>query len=64
MASFGLNWSPPPPPAHPPLSVQIYIFNEKIVNGHIQPNLGDLCASVVESIDDKVGAAARTPLSL
>ncbi|CAL8292801.1 unnamed protein product, partial [Boreogadus saida] len=32
---------------------QIYIFNEKIVNGHIQPNLGDLCASVVESIDDK-----------
>uniref|UniRef100_A0A3Q4HT29 Nuclear pore complex protein Nup93 n=1 Tax=Neolamprologus brichardi TaxID=32507 RepID=A0A3Q4HT29_NEOBR len=34
---------------------QIYIFNEKIVNGHIQPNLGDLCASVAESLDDKVG---------
>ncbi|CAI5664938.1 hypothetical protein ACER0C_005822 [Sarotherodon galilaeus] len=32
---------------------QIYIFNEKIVNGHIQPNLGDLCASVAESLDDK-----------
>uniref|UniRef100_A0A3Q2XXL7 Nuclear pore complex protein Nup93 n=1 Tax=Hippocampus comes TaxID=109280 RepID=A0A3Q2XXL7_HIPCM len=31
----------------------IYIFNEKIVNGHIQPNLGDLCASVAESLDDK-----------
>lgn len=36
--------------------VQIYIFNEKIVNGHIQPNLGDLCASVAESLDDKVRA--------
>uniref|UniRef100_A0A3Q1G119 Nuclear pore complex protein Nup93 n=1 Tax=Acanthochromis polyacanthus TaxID=80966 RepID=A0A3Q1G119_9TELE len=33
---------------------QIYIFNEKIVNGHIQPNLGDLCASVADSLDDKV----------
>ncbi|XP_056137865.1 nuclear pore complex protein Nup93 isoform X2 [Lampris incognitus] len=32
---------------------QIYIFNEKIVNGHIQPSLGDLCASVAESLDDK-----------
>uniref|UniRef100_A0AAQ4PPI7 Nuclear pore complex protein Nup93 n=1 Tax=Gasterosteus aculeatus aculeatus TaxID=481459 RepID=A0AAQ4PPI7_GASAC len=32
---------------------QIYVFNEKIVNGHIQPNLGDLCASVAESLDDK-----------
>ncbi|KAK7891154.1 hypothetical protein WMY93_023117 [Mugilogobius chulae] len=32
---------------------QIYIFNEKIVNGHIQPNLGDLCAAVAESLDDK-----------
>lgn len=38
---------------HLPL-LQIYIFNEKIVNGHIQPNLGDLCASVAESLDDKV----------
>ncbi len=36
------------------LHLQIYIFNEKIVNGHIQPNLGDLCASVAESLDDKV----------
>uniref|UniRef100_A0A8C2JUF6 Nuclear pore complex protein Nup93 n=1 Tax=Cyprinus carpio TaxID=7962 RepID=A0A8C2JUF6_CYPCA len=34
-------------------SRQIYIFNEKIVNGHLQPNLGDLCASVAESLDDK-----------
>uniref|UniRef100_A0A667Y6X4 Nuclear pore complex protein Nup93 n=1 Tax=Myripristis murdjan TaxID=586833 RepID=A0A667Y6X4_9TELE len=34
-------------------SANIYIFNEKIVNGHIQPNLGDLCASVAESLDDK-----------
>uniref|UniRef100_A0A673X8D2 Nuclear pore complex protein Nup93 n=1 Tax=Salmo trutta TaxID=8032 RepID=A0A673X8D2_SALTR len=32
---------------------QIYVFNEKIVNGHVQPNLGDLCASVVDSLDDK-----------
>ncbi|KAG7279777.1 hypothetical protein CRUP_008847 [Coryphaenoides rupestris] len=39
---------------------QIYIFNEKIVNGHIQPNLGDLCASVVESLDDKVRRLADT----
>uniref|UniRef100_A0AAY4EN79 Nuclear pore complex protein Nup93 n=1 Tax=Denticeps clupeoides TaxID=299321 RepID=A0AAY4EN79_9TELE len=31
----------------------IYVFNEKIVNGHIQPNLGDLCASVADSLDDK-----------
>lgn len=36
------------------LLLQIYIFNEKIVNGHIQPNLGDLCASVADSLDDKV----------
>lgn len=34
--------------------LQIYIYNEKIVNGHIQPNLGDLCASVAETLDDKV----------
>lgn len=40
-------------PLSPPLP-QIYIFNEKIVNSHIQPNLGDLCASVAESLDDKV----------
>eukprot|EP00063_Salmo_salar_P004718 XP_013979553.1 PREDICTED: nuclear pore complex protein Nup93 isoform X2 [Salmo salar] len=32
---------------------QIYIFNEKIVNGHVQPNLGDLCASVADNLDDK-----------
>lgn len=37
--------------------VQIYIFNEKIVNGHIQPNLGDLCSSVAESLDDKVNTS-------
>uniref|UniRef100_A0AAQ5X4H3 Nuclear pore complex protein Nup93 n=1 Tax=Amphiprion ocellaris TaxID=80972 RepID=A0AAQ5X4H3_AMPOC len=35
------------------LKKKIYIFNEKIVNGHIQPNLGDLCASVADSLDDK-----------
>lgn len=34
-------------------SFQIYIYNEKIVNGHLQPNLLDLCASVAE-LDDKV----------
>uniref|UniRef100_A0A8D0CYA8 Nuclear pore complex protein Nup93 n=1 Tax=Sander lucioperca TaxID=283035 RepID=A0A8D0CYA8_SANLU len=39
---------------------QIYIFNEKIVNGHIQPNLGDLCASVAESLDDKVRTSTIT----
>uniref|UniRef100_A0AAR2JWR5 Nuclear pore complex protein Nup93 n=1 Tax=Pygocentrus nattereri TaxID=42514 RepID=A0AAR2JWR5_PYGNA len=33
---------------------QIYIFNEKMVNGHVQPSLGDLCASVADSLDDKV----------
>lgn len=32
---------------------QIYIYNEKIVNRHLQPNLVDLCAAVVE-LDDKV----------
>ncbi|MBN3281916.1 NUP93 protein, partial [Polyodon spathula] len=32
---------------------QIYVFNEKIVNGHLQPSLGDLCASVAERLDDK-----------
>ncbi|XP_074067371.1 nuclear pore complex protein Nup93 isoform X3 [Macrotis lagotis] len=31
---------------------QIYIYNEKIVNGHLQPNLVDLCAAVAE-MDDK-----------
>ncbi|TSK38534.1 Nuclear pore complex protein Nup93 [Bagarius yarrelli] len=31
----------------------IYVFNEKIVNGHGQPNLGELCAAVAESLDDK-----------
>ncbi|XP_077842294.1 nuclear pore complex protein Nup93 isoform X3 [Macaca mulatta] len=31
---------------------QIYIYNEKIVNGHLQPNLVDLCSSVAE-LDDK-----------
>uniref|UniRef100_A0A1A8AY66 Nuclear pore complex protein Nup93 n=1 Tax=Nothobranchius furzeri TaxID=105023 RepID=A0A1A8AY66_NOTFU len=33
--------------------IQIYCFNEKIVNGHIQPNLGDLLAAAAESLDDK-----------
>ncbi|MGH0148367.1 UNVERIFIED_CONTAM: hypothetical protein FKN15_012688 [Acipenser sinensis] len=32
---------------------EIYVFNEKIVNGHLQPSLGDLCASVAERLDDK-----------
>lgn len=36
---------------------QIYIYNEKIVNGHLQPNLLDLCASVTE-LDDKVAPIA------
>lgn len=36
--------------------LQIYIYNEKVVNGHLQPNLVDLCASVAE-LDDKVGSA-------
>uniref|UniRef100_A0A9L0RXV9 Nuclear pore complex protein Nup93 n=1 Tax=Equus caballus TaxID=9796 RepID=A0A9L0RXV9_HORSE len=31
---------------------QIYIYNEKIVNGHLQPTLVDLCASIAE-LDDK-----------
>nr|CAH65398.1 hypothetical protein RCJMB04_28g18 [Gallus gallus] len=31
---------------------QIYIYNEKIVNRHLQPNLVDLCAAVAE-LDDK-----------
>ncbi|XP_015276875.1 PREDICTED: nuclear pore complex protein Nup93 [Gekko japonicus] len=31
---------------------QIYIYNEKIVNGYLQPNLVDLCAAVAE-LDDK-----------
>lgn len=38
-------------------SFQIYIYNEKIVNGHLQPNLLDLCASVTE-LDDKVAPRA------
>lgn len=38
-------------------SFQIYIYNEKIVSGHLQPNLVDLCASVAE-LDDKVGPRA------
>uniref|UniRef100_A0A8C3Y6A4 Nuclear pore complex protein Nup93 n=1 Tax=Catharus ustulatus TaxID=91951 RepID=A0A8C3Y6A4_CATUS len=31
---------------------QIYIYNEKIVNGHLQPNLVDLCAATA-GLDDK-----------
>ncbi|XP_042196200.1 nuclear pore complex protein Nup93 isoform X1 [Callorhinchus milii] len=32
---------------------QIFIYNEKIVNGHLQPNLGDICSTVAECLDDK-----------
>uniref|UniRef100_A0A3B3QGC9 Nuclear pore complex protein Nup93 n=1 Tax=Paramormyrops kingsleyae TaxID=1676925 RepID=A0A3B3QGC9_9TELE len=32
---------------------QIYVFNEKLVSGQLQPNLGDLCASVAQGLDDK-----------
>ncbi|XP_078067157.1 nuclear pore complex protein Nup93 [Mustelus asterias] len=32
---------------------QIYVYNEKVVNGHLQPSLGDLCSTVAESLDDK-----------
>ncbi|XP_029464579.1 nuclear pore complex protein Nup93 [Rhinatrema bivittatum] len=32
---------------------QIYVYNEKIVNGNLQPNLIDLCVSVAERLDDK-----------
>ncbi|MCJ8733278.1 hypothetical protein PDJAM_G00221470 [Pangasius djambal] len=42
---------------------QIYVFNEKIVNGHIQPNLGDLCASVANSLDDKINCTWYTMTS-
>uniref|UniRef100_A0A6J0UU95 Nuclear pore complex protein Nup93 n=2 Tax=Pogona vitticeps TaxID=103695 RepID=A0A6J0UU95_9SAUR len=31
---------------------QIYVYNEKIVNGHLQPNLVDLCSTIAE-LDDK-----------
>lgn len=34
--------------------LQIYIYNEKVVNEQLQPNLGDLCSTVAESLDDKV----------
>lgn len=37
---------------------QIYIYNEKIVSGHLQPNLVDLCSSVAE-LDDKVMPSAN-----
>ncbi|KAJ7415360.1 Nuclear pore complex protein Nup93 [Pitangus sulphuratus] len=37
--------------ANEDLSV-IYIYNEKIVNGHLQPNLVDLCAATA-GLDDK-----------
>ncbi|KAG8437674.1 hypothetical protein GDO86_008399 [Hymenochirus boettgeri] len=32
---------------------QIYIYNEKVVNGTLQPNLVDLCAEAAERLDDK-----------
>ncbi|MFT7816859.1 nuclear pore complex protein Nup93-like [Arapaima gigas] len=32
---------------------QIYVFNEKLMSGQVQPNLGDLCASVAQGLDDK-----------
>nr|XP_033796644.1 nuclear pore complex protein Nup93 isoform X3 [Geotrypetes seraphini] len=32
---------------------QICIYNEKIVNGNLQPNLIDLCVSVAEKLNDK-----------
>ncbi|XP_053556246.1 nuclear pore complex protein Nup93 [Bombina bombina] len=32
---------------------QIYMYNEKIVSGQLQPNLVDLCATVAEKLDDK-----------
>lgn len=44
-------------------SFQIYIYNEKIVNGHLQPNLVELCASVAE-LDDKVAPGANPRRSM
>ncbi|KAM4614069.1 nuclear pore complex protein Nup93 [Discoglossus pictus] len=32
---------------------QIYVYNEKIVSGHLQPSLVDMCAAVAERLDDK-----------
>ncbi|XP_075045076.1 nuclear pore complex protein Nup93 isoform X2 [Mixophyes fleayi] len=32
---------------------QIYVYNEKVVSGHLQPNLVDLCVTVAERLDDK-----------
>ncbi|XP_063801480.1 nuclear pore complex protein Nup93 [Pseudophryne corroboree] len=32
---------------------QIYVYNEKVVSGHLQPSLVDLCVTVAERLDDK-----------
>ncbi|KAM4721844.1 nuclear pore complex protein Nup93 [Rhinophrynus dorsalis] len=32
---------------------QIYVYNEKVVSGHLQPSLVDLCSSATERLDDK-----------
>lgn len=40
---------------------QIYVYNEKIVNGYLQPNLVDLCAAVAD-LDDKVKRKETAPL--
>ncbi|KAM8947376.1 nuclear pore complex protein Nup93 [Pelodytes ibericus] len=32
---------------------QIYVYNEKVVNNQLQPNLVDLCTAVAERLDDK-----------
>ncbi|XP_053304486.1 nuclear pore complex protein Nup93 [Spea bombifrons] len=32
---------------------QIYVYNEKVVSGHLQPSLVDLCTTVAERLDDK-----------
>uniref|UniRef100_A0A8C9G4V3 Nuclear pore complex protein Nup93 n=1 Tax=Pavo cristatus TaxID=9049 RepID=A0A8C9G4V3_PAVCR len=48
----GISWDPWSTELdHSPST--IYIYNEKIVNRHLQPNLVDLCAAVAE-LDDKV----------
>ncbi|MEE6499747.1 hypothetical protein FKM82_003573 [Ascaphus truei] len=32
---------------------QIYVYNEKVVSGHLKPDLVELCAAVAERLDDK-----------
>ena len=39
--------------------LQGFVYNERVIEGGIKPNLAELCAQVAEKLDDQVSPSAH-----